>query len=357
MLAKKYLALICCGLFLAVGFGTSMALVLSRPAVQTSVQKETPEVAKEVPKPEEDAKPVYDIGMTEDVFRARYNQVAAENFNQYPIQLRQVQPYTFQHTVTYEDPFTDRLSMMVCRYQDTNLVKGVLISSHATDELDGIQFLSVIVSMLTVMEPDLTPKERGEFLKQLGMFSDSGHTDYRKINRSAERNGKRYFIRGNGENGVLFGVLGKDIQLDPAAAKANPTDDHNIIIDIVNYAIWLSKQQAPKETSQQEAASVTSPPMADIPLVKGMQVNEASALLKARGFRVELLRTYNPYIAEGTVTSQSPEPGREKVGSEVALSVADGATAEQARARLAQNPTMKRILEEDQRKWVQGNSR
>lgn len=108
-------------------------------------------------------------------------------------------------------------------------------------------------------------------------------------------------------------MLGKDIQLDPAAAKANPTDDHNIIIDIVNYAIWLSKQQAPKETSQQEAASVTSPPMADIPLVMGMQVNEASALLKARGFRVELLRTYNPYIAEGTVTSQSPEPEEKRL--------------------------------------------
>ena len=52
------------------------------------------------------------------------------------------------------------------------------------------------------MEPSFTPKERGEFLKKLGMFSDDGPTDYRDINRSIERNGKRYFIRGNNGDGV-----------------------------------------------------------------------------------------------------------------------------------------------------------
>ena len=73
--------------------------------------------------------------------------------------------------------------MMVCRYQDTNLVKGILISSHAADELDGTQFLSVIASALAVTEPSFTPKERGELLKKLGMFSDDGPTDYTRINR------------------------------------------------------------------------------------------------------------------------------------------------------------------------------
>lgn len=203
MIAKKYLALICLGLFVVVSFGTSMALLLSRPVAQAPVEKEeTPKEKAEPKKTQEAVRYVYDVGMTEETFRSRYNQVVAEMFSEYPIQLQQVQPYTFQHTITYEDPFTDRLSMMVCRYQDTNLVKGVLISSHAANELDSVQFLSVIASTLTVMEPSFTPKERGEFLKKLGMFSDDGPTDYRDINRSIERNGKRYFIRGNNGDGV-----------------------------------------------------------------------------------------------------------------------------------------------------------
>lgn len=203
MIAKKYLALICLGLFVAVSFGTSMALMLSRPVAQAPAEKEETSKEKAEPKKTQEAvRYVYDVGMTEETFRSRYNQVVAEMFSEYPIQLQQVQPYTFQHTITYEDPFTDRLSMMVCRYQDTNLVKGVLISSHAANELDSVQFLSVIASTLTVMEPSFTPKERGEFLKKLGMFSDDGPTDYRDINRSIERNGKRYFIRGNNGDGV-----------------------------------------------------------------------------------------------------------------------------------------------------------
>lgn len=39
MIAKKYLALICLGLFVVVSFGTSMALLLSRPVAQAPVEK------------------------------------------------------------------------------------------------------------------------------------------------------------------------------------------------------------------------------------------------------------------------------------------------------------------------------
>ena len=328
MIAKKYVALICCGLFLAVGFGTSMALVLSRPVAQAPVQEETPKVAEKTPKQEETQHPVYDLGMTEESFRNRYNQVAAENFPQYPIQLQQVRPYTFGHTVTYEDPFTDRLSMMVCRYQDTNLVKGILISSHAADELDGTQFLSVIASALAVTEPSFTPKERGELLKKLGMFSDDGPTDYTRINRSIEHNGKRYFIRGNNGNGVLFGVLGKDVLLDPAAAKVDPIDDHNIIIDVVNYAIWLSKQQATVSPAKREPSSATI----NLPRVVGMTADAASALLKSKGFQVLVESVYSVYTDDGIVMDQSPSSGNAPIGLQVVLKVAYGKAAAQARS-------------------------
>lgn len=326
MIAKKYLALICLGLFVAVSFGTSMALMLSRPVAQAPVEKEEAPKEKEEPKKTQEAvRYFYDVGMTEETFRSRYNQVAAEMFSEYPIQLQQVQPYTFQHTITYEDPFTDRLSMMVCRYQDTNLVKGIMISSHAANELDSIQFLSVIASTLTVMEPSFTPKERGEFLKKLGMFSDNGPTDYQHINRSIEHNGKRYFIRGNNGDGVLFGVLGKDILLDPAAAKAAPTDDHNIIIDIVNYAIWLSKQQATAPAQQATTPVASVPQRTNLPRVVGMTANAASAVLQSRGFQVRTEYVYSAYTDEGIVADQSPSSGpNAPIGLLVVLKVAYG---------------------------------
>lgn len=191
---------------------------------------------------------IFDIGATEPEFRKRYNRVVAENFDQYPISLSEYRPYTFNHTITYEDPFTDRLAMMVCRYADSGLVKGILLAANSVDEAEGVQTLAALTSMVAAADSLLSPRERGELLQQLGMFPQNGHTDYAHINSSVVRNGKRYFIRSNNGQGVLFGVVGQDVQLDPAAAKEDANDDHNIIIDIVNYAQWLSKQE--KSTEQ-----------------------------------------------------------------------------------------------------------
>lgn len=265
---------------------------------------------------------IYDIGITESEFRQRYNRVVAENFSEQPIALTQYQPYTFNRTITYEDPFTDKLSMMVCRYADSGLIKGILLATHSTNEAEGVQTLAALTSMIAAVEPNLSPKERGELLQKLGMFSAQGHTDYRKIDTSIIHNGKKFFIRGNNGNGVVFGVMGKDILLDPAAARQNPNDDHNILIDVVNYALWLQNNgQVPrlKEDVQKQKQKV------EVPDVVGMDINNAKTVLQARDFKVNVTYGAAVNVKAGLVVAQSLT-GMAEEGTTVTLSVTGSAS-------------------------------
>ena len=108
----------------------------------------------------------------------------------------------------------------------------------------------------------------------------------------------------------------------------DPIDDHNIIIDVVNYAIWLSKQQATVSPAKREPSSATI----NLPRVVGMTADAASALLKSKGFQVLVESVYSVYTDDGIVMDQSPSSGNAPIGLQVVLKVAYGKAAAQARS-------------------------
>ena len=186
----------------------------------------------------------YDIGMTEEAFRANYNNFMDTEFSGMSLYLQKAPEYRGKNAIVYEYYFSKNLSLLVSYEPDSMKVKGLILGATPINELDAINMISVITGLVSTTSPDLSADGRRKLLQSLGMFRENGHTNYRTIEGSTLHNDIRYAIKGNGTNGVTFFVCGKDVAFGGSGSADSP---HDLLADLTHYLTWLENNNTQRQ--------------------------------------------------------------------------------------------------------------
>ena len=207
---------------------------MERNAVASDVHEESANVKKNEEKIEKKVEKIYNIGITEEVFRQRFNKIADE----YELNLRLTKKYVYEGTYAsvYQTPLDTVSSVAISYEPNTGLVRGIFISGTPATELESVRFLAAITDVVATLNPDLPDAGARDLLPKLGIF-DGKHTDYRTANKSTYRNDIHYKLQGTEGNGVMFFAVAKDISTE-ADSSVRRDAPYNIIADMTNYVIW-----------------------------------------------------------------------------------------------------------------------
>ena len=207
---------------------------IGRNAVASDVHEESANVKKNEEKIEKKVEKIYNIGITEEVFRQRFNKIADE----YELNLRLTKKYVYEGTYAsvYQTPLDTVSSVAISYEPNTGLVRGIFISGTPATELESVRFLAAITDVVATLNPDLPDAGARDLLPKLGIF-DGKHTDYRTANKSTYRNDIHYKLQGTEGNGVMFFAVAKDISTE-ADSSVRRDAPYNIIADMTNYVIW-----------------------------------------------------------------------------------------------------------------------
>ncbi len=231
----KYAILL--AVFIGVLIGAGVAYFVShvgRDAMSSDVREEPVNVKTHEEKNEKKVENIYNIGITEEAFRQRFNKIADE----YELNLRLTKKYVYEGTYAsvYQTPLDSVSSIAISYEPNTGFVRGVFISGTPATELESVRFLSAIVNVTATLNPDLPDAGARDLLPKLGIF-DGKHTNYRNVNKATSRNNIYYKLQGNGEGKVMFFAVAKDISTEADSSVRRDTP-HNIIADMTNYVIW-----------------------------------------------------------------------------------------------------------------------
>ena len=222
----------------------------------TPQEPEVLEVKTKDSKKETESKRIelYNIGVTEDAFRKRFNQIADSELSELNLSLTKEGVYLGKYANVYSVPFDSTTSLTISYEPDSELVRGVLLSGQPVTDDETVLFIGAIVNIVATLNPDLSPSGRKELLQKLGMFNGR-HTDYKTINTSTYRNNIHYVLRGTNGNGVTFFAVAKDIGTEGGASVKRDAP-YNIMADITNYIVWdYDNQSVIKEEVSQEKNS------------------------------------------------------------------------------------------------------
>ncbi len=183
----------------------------------------------------------YNLGIKEEDFRKLFNKNADDELKDLKIGLlkENLNLYKGKIAHSYDYLVTPYSQHLFVSYEpDTELVRGVIFSGNPQDELEAIHYIGVITNIVTVLNPDLTPEERTNILKKLGMFDDK-KTNYRALDTSTQNGNIIYKIKGT-EKSIDFIVTAKGMD---TVAKASTSEDepHNLGVDYDKYWIWQTK--------------------------------------------------------------------------------------------------------------------
>ena len=76
-----------------------------------------------------------------------------------------------------------------------------MLTGNPQDELEAIHYIGVITNIVAILNPDLSPEERTNILKKLGMF-DGKKTNYRALDTSTQNGNITYKIKGTEEKDI-----------------------------------------------------------------------------------------------------------------------------------------------------------
>lgn len=184
---------------------------------------------------------IYDVGITETIFRNRFNQVANEELSELGLHIRKDYVYSNNNISVYQAPFDNTTSLMISYETDSEKLRGVVLLGQPITDYETTTFLGAIADVVASLNPDLSPAGRGNLLKELGMFTGA-HTNYKTINNSTVRNNILYKIQGTGGNGVAFYAVAKDIDTTSGSSVKRDAP-YNIMADVTNYIVWDRENQ------------------------------------------------------------------------------------------------------------------
>mgnify|MGYP000868433512 FL=1 len=231
----KYAILLAVFVGVLIGAGVAyLASHVGRDAMSSDVREEPVNVKTHEEKTEKKVENIYNIGITEEEFRQRFNKIADE----YEFDLRLTKKYVYEGTYAnvYQTPLDTVSSIAISYEPKTGFVRGIFISGTPATDPELVRFISAIVHVTATLNPDLPDGGVRELLPKLGIF-DGKHTDYRTVNKTTSRNNISYKLQGTGGKGVIFFAVAKDISTD-SDSSVRRDDPHNIMADMTNYVIW-----------------------------------------------------------------------------------------------------------------------
>lgn len=150
--------------------------------------------------PEQNSKPG-DIGMDVEGFRKAFNSAAKSSNIDMKLGEIKVEEGAVQ------DVFTHKISDYVAltgsvNKSDKSMREVTMVGAGDGSIESGTDMLLTVGLLIAATNPDLSPDERGSVLEDVGLLDEN--VDLKKINKSTERNGIKYTLKGTEELGVWF---------------------------------------------------------------------------------------------------------------------------------------------------------
>lgn len=263
----KYAILLAVFIGVLIGAGVAyFASYVGRDAMSSDAREEPANVKTHEEKTEKKVENIYNIGITEEEFRQRFNKIADE----YELDLRLTKKYVYEGTYAnvYQTPLDTVSSIAISYEPNTGFVRGIFISGTPATDPELVRFISAIVYVTATLNPDLPDAGARELLHKLGIF-DGKHTDYRTVNKATSRNNISYKLQGTGGNGVMFFAVAKDISTDSDSSVRRDAP-HNIMADMTNYVIWdYSNQNSYNATTDTMPNKKNSPQSSSVEMSLG----------------------------------------------------------------------------------------
>ena len=151
-------------------------------------------------------------------------------------------PHITNGIETYEVSFDKSLAVLVCSHSATGKVKGIVLSSSASNDSEWNQMIVVANALLETVESNMTIQQRREILDEIRMpFSgvNVNKQNYKGLDNRVKIDDRKYILYG--DRGRSFCILGCDVIFDIESVKKGSSPESNLALDVVAYDLWLSQ--------------------------------------------------------------------------------------------------------------------
>lgn len=141
------------------------------------------------------------LGMTPEKFRQEFNRAAKELEFPYSINKINIQNGSAQDVFQYM--FTDHLGLTASVNKKDGTVRDMLVMGQGDGSLQsGVDIILAMGVLIETTNPNLSPTERGNILKDLGIIGDN--VDVSDLDGKTIRNGIKYTVTSSPQLGIML---------------------------------------------------------------------------------------------------------------------------------------------------------
>lgn len=148
------------------------------------------EAAEEMPDPEPEPEPAT-LGMTTDELQSQWNSEIAD-LDTPELEMPPLQVEIGEAQDVFQHSFTGEVIMLGSARQASGEVRDVSIIGSPTTELSSAQLLLSWGVLISTLSPELSPDERGDVMRELGILDDD--VDFTSLEAQVVRGDVRYSI-------------------------------------------------------------------------------------------------------------------------------------------------------------------
>jgi len=174
-----------------------------KASTNDSVKDDVEYVPSPPPAPRE-----YTIVADPETFRQRFNAFVTEVENG-SLKIKKLTILDGKVNNVFSHMVTDHISIVGQLNKSDNSIRGLMVTLQGDGTLQsGVNVITTIMGVIDSTNPGLSPEERGEVLKKLGLFRDG--VDLNKIDSRTTKNGISYSLRGSEMIGLMLAVESED---------------------------------------------------------------------------------------------------------------------------------------------------
>ncbi|MGI6436373.1 MAG: PH domain-containing protein [Syntrophomonadaceae bacterium] len=149
----------------------------------------------------------YSLGITPDEFKANFNSAAAKVDADFKIDNLELKSGEIQDV--YQSMLTENIGLLITANKKDGSVRDVTLIAQGDGTFkSGADIIIAIGTLITAFHPESTPDERGQVLKDLGLFKEG--TDILNLKGNTTRGKYKYWINSSPTIGIMFGVQDKN---------------------------------------------------------------------------------------------------------------------------------------------------
>jgi hypothetical protein len=109
----------------------------------------------------------------------------------------------------YQSMLTENIGLLITANKKDGSVRDVTLIAQGDGTFkSGADIIIAIGTLITAFHPESTPDERGQVLKDLGLFKEG--TDILNLKGNTTRGKYKYWINSSPTIGIMFGVQDKN---------------------------------------------------------------------------------------------------------------------------------------------------